>query len=79
MNSLSPWTVEFLLQDGHFYFMVMNTRLQVEHPVTEMVMSVDLVKAQIRTAQGLTLLTNADHAPRGHSIECRLYATLIWI
>lgn len=68
-------TVEFLLQDGNFYFMEMNTRLQVEHPVTEMVMSVDLVKAQILTAQGLPALSHlSDRAPRGHSIECRLYA-----
>lgn len=67
-------TVEFLLQDGHFYFMEMNTRLQVEHPVTEMVMNVDLVKAQIQTAQGLDLVTKENLVPRGHSIECRLYA-----
>jgi 3-methylcrotonyl-CoA carboxylase alpha subunit len=68
-------TVEFLLQDGHFYFMEMNTRLQVEHPVTEMVMGIDLVKAQILTAQGKPALANASTlSPRGHSIECRLYA-----
>jgi 3-methylcrotonyl-CoA carboxylase alpha subunit len=68
-------TVEFLLQNGHFYFMEMNTRLQVEHPVTEMVMGIDLVKAQILTAQGKPALMNAGElTPRGHSIECRLYA-----
>jgi 3-methylcrotonyl-CoA carboxylase alpha subunit len=68
-------TVEFLLQDGHFYFMEVNTRLQVEHPVTEMVMGVDLVKAQLLTAQGKPLLFDQKQLlPRGHSIECRLYA-----
>lgn len=68
-------TVEFLLQDGRFYFMEMNTRLQVEHPVTEMILGVDLVKAQINTAQGQVVWeSKAEFQPRGHSIECRLYA-----
>jgi acetyl/propionyl-CoA carboxylase alpha subunit len=68
-------TVEFLLQDGEFYFMEMNTRLQVEHPVTELVMGVDLVKAQILTAMEQSLLWNDyDKTPHGHSIECRIYA-----
>lgn len=68
-------TVEFLLQDGEFYFMEMNTRLQVEHPVTEQVLGIDLVKAQIMTAQNQSLLwTQDDLALRGHSIECRVYA-----
>ncbi|MEQ1665744.1 MAG: acetyl-CoA carboxylase biotin carboxylase subunit, partial [Bdellovibrionales bacterium] len=68
-------TVEFMLQDGEFYFMEMNTRLQVEHPVTEMVLGVDLVKAQIATAQENSVIWNqADLTPRGHSIECRVYA-----
>ncbi|WP_413558897.1 acetyl/propionyl/methylcrotonyl-CoA carboxylase subunit alpha [Bdellovibrio sp. HCB209] len=68
-------TVEFLLQDGEFYLLEVNTRLQVEHPVTEEVLGVDLVKMQILTAQGDfvhdPLLVRV---PRGHSIECRIYA-----
>lgn len=66
-------TVEFLVQDGQYYFMEMNTRLQVEHPVTEMVMGVDLVKAQILTMMGRTALWSQDKLkPRGHAIECRI-------
>lgn len=68
-------TVEFLLQDGKFYLLEVNTRLQVEHPVTEMVMGVDLVKAQLLTAQGEFVFNPQQiRVPHGHSIECRIYA-----
>jgi 3-methylcrotonyl-CoA carboxylase alpha subunit len=68
-------TVEFLLQDGEFYLLEVNTRLQVEHPVTEEVLGVDLVKMQILTAQNQFVFNSKDiRIPRGHSIECRVYA-----
>lgn len=68
-------TVEFLLQDGEFYLLEVNTRLQVEHPVTEEVLGVDLVKMQILTAQDQFIFNSTDlRIPRGHSIECRVYA-----
>jgi 3-methylcrotonyl-CoA carboxylase alpha subunit len=68
-------TVEFLLQDGQFYFLEMNTRLQVEHPVTEMVLGVDLVKAQIlNAAREFRVWSQESLVPHGHSIECRIYA-----
>ncbi len=71
----SAGTVEFLLQDDKFYFLEMNTRLQVEHPVTEMVLGVDLVKAQIlNAARAFQVWPQESLQARGHSIECRIYA-----
>ena len=75
VNYSNAGTVEFLFQDSKFYFLEMNTRIQVEHGVTEMVCGIDLVKWQIRIADGEALdFTQNDVKQRGHSIECRVYA-----
>ncbi len=68
-------TVEFIYSDGEFYFLEMNTRIQVEHPITEVVTGVDLVKEQIKIASGREVCcTQDDISVRGHAIECRINA-----
>ncbi len=76
---VSAGTIEFILDqdENRFYFLEMNTRIQVEHPVTEMITGIDLVKEQIRVAAGLPLSFSQDEVNlNGHSIECRINAEL---
>lgn len=70
---LQAGTVEFLYHDGEFYFMEVNPRIQVECPVTEMILGIDLIRAQILTAQGRAPFIQKSFEPRGHSIQCRIY------
>lgn len=75
MGYTNVGTVEYLYQDGEFYFMEMNTRVQVEHPITEMLYSFDIVREQILLASGAPLtVKQEDLKPMGHAIECRINA-----
>ena len=75
MGYRSAGTLEFLYQDGEFFFIEMNTRLQVEHPISEMITGIDLVREQIRIAAGMPLeITQQDIRFQGHAIECRINA-----
>lgn len=75
VNYQGPGTMEFLFSEGKYYFVEANTRIQVEHPITEMVTGVDIVKEQIRVAMGLPLsVGQKDVKMNGHAIECRINA-----
>ena len=75
INYEGAGTVEFIYEDGKYYFLEMNTRVQVEHPVTEVVTGIDIIKEQIRIAYyNDTSLKQEDIIPRGHAIECRINA-----
>jgi 3-methylcrotonyl-CoA carboxylase alpha subunit len=76
INYTNAGTIEFLMEaSGHFYFLEMNTRIQVEHPVTEMITGIDLVREQIRIAEGKPLsFSQEDLVMKGHAIEARIYA-----
>lgn len=75
MHYRGAGTFEFLFQDGCFYFIEMNTRIQVEHPITEMITGIDLIKEQIKIASGLPFtIKQKDIKMRGHAVECRINA-----
>jgi acetyl-CoA carboxylase biotin carboxylase subunit len=79
LGYLGAGTIEFLFEDGRFYFIEMNTRLQVEHPISEAITGIDIVREQIRVAAGGTLeLRQEDVTFSGHAIECRINAENPW-